>query len=135
MHIDQETNELQLMGSSRQLELCISDFIQAYRHKKFLGNIPGYIDQKCSLFFTIFEYQKREIYITVHLSSLIFALIFVLKSYLKLLHQLVHPLLHQLYKILHQFTISYDNLAISQSRINTVFSAFSSTLITFYHGM
>nr|DAK13956.1 MAG TPA: hypothetical protein [Caudoviricetes sp.] len=52
-----------------------------------------------------------------------------------LLHHLVHHLLHQLYKILHQFMISYDNLVISQRHINTVFSAFSSTLITFYHGM
>nr|DAE79330.1 MAG TPA: hypothetical protein [Caudoviricetes sp.] len=52
-----------------------------------------------------------------------------------LLHHLVHHLLHQLIKILHQIMISYDNLILSQSRINTVFTAFSKSQITFYHGM
>lgn len=60
--------------------------------------------------------KKRDIHYCTSLFSEIY-FIFVLKSYLELLHNL----LHQLYKILHQFTISYDNLVIYQNRINTVF--------------
>lgn len=89
-------------------------------------------------FFLFLISKKRDIHYCTSLFSEIY-FIFVLKSYLELLHHLVHHLvhhlLHQLYKILHQFTISYDNLVISQSCINTVFSAFSSTLITFCRGM